>query len=92
MSNGITWQDFVGQNVVIDTNSSYIYLGKLVKTDEGFITLQDADVHDQKEGHATKEKYVMETRKYGIKKNRKSVTINTAMIISISKLDDIIEY
>lgn len=85
-------QDLIGQNIVIDTNSPYIYLGKLVEIDKWFITLENVDVHDQKEGHATKEKYIMEARKSGINKNRKSVVIRQDQIISFSKLNDVILY
>jgi small nuclear ribonucleoprotein (snRNP)-like protein len=87
-----TWQTLLGQNIVVDTNSSYIYIGKLVKADSSFITLEEVDVHDQKEGYSTKEKYVMEAKKFGIKKNRKSVFIRQDQIISVSRFDDIIEY
>lgn len=85
-------QDFIGQNIVIDTNSPYIYLGKLVEIDKWFITLEAVDVHDQKESSSTKEKYIMEAKKSGIKQNRKNVVVRQDQIISVSRLDDITEY
>lgn len=87
-----TWRNLIGCNVVVDTTSSYIYLGRLKEVSDWFITLEDADVHDQKEGYSTKECYIIEAKKYGIKVNRKSVTIRKELIVSFSRLEDVIEY
>lgn len=87
-----TWQKALGSNVVIDTNSPYLYIGKLIEVDEWFITLTDVDVHDQHEGSSTKEYYIIEAKKYGIKVNRKKVSIRKAQIISFSRLDEVVEY
>lgn len=86
------WKKVIGKKVVIDTNSPYIYLGKLVNSNDLFIILENVDVHDQKECGATKEQYINEAVKTGIKINRKSVTIRKDQIISFSKLDDVIVY
>lgn len=86
------WKKILGANVVIDTNSPYLYLGKLIEVDEWFVTLTDVDVHDQREGSATKERYVIEAKKHGIRASRKSVVIRQEHIISFSKLDDVVEY
>jgi small nuclear ribonucleoprotein (snRNP)-like protein len=86
------WKKVTGEKVVIDTNSPYIYLGKLTACNDWFITLENVDVHDQKEGSATKEQYINESAKTGIKINRKRVMIRKDQIISFSKLDDIIVY
>lgn len=86
------WEKLIGASVVIDTNSPYIYLGKLVAADNYFITLADVDVHDQKEGSSTKEQYINSARKTGIKINRKEVIIRKDMIVSFSRLDDVVAY
>jgi len=86
------FRSFVGHEVVIDTHSSYIYIGMLVGVTDFTLDLRDVDVHDRSESTTTKEKYVMEARKYGVKKNRKGVTVRLDMVVSISNLEDIIEY
>lgn len=87
-----TWQNALGSNVVIDTNSPYLYLGKLSEVNEWFVTLTEVDVHDQREGSSTKEYYVIEAKKYGVKVNRKKVSIRKEQIVSFSRLDEVVEY
>ncbi len=82
----------VGQEVVLDTKSSYIYIGKLTELDDHFLVLTDADVHDGRESHTTKELYIMDAKKYGIKKNRTQVMVRADEIVSISALAAVIEY
>jgi small nuclear ribonucleoprotein (snRNP)-like protein len=78
--------------VVVDTTSPYIYIGKLVDVTENMLTLSDADVHDSRESTTMNEKYIMETKKYGVRSNRHLVHIRFNMIISLSRLDDVVEY
>jgi len=82
----------VGQDVVLDTSGQYLYIGRLARMDEFFIELEDADVHDSTESPNPKEIYVIDSKKYGIKKNRKSVFVRASMVVSISRLVDVIEY
>jgi len=86
------WDDFIGCQVVIDTNSPYIYLGTLAAVDEFFITLKEVDVHDQKEGATTKEIYILDAKKSGIKINRHQAIVRKDIIVSFSKLEDVVEY
>ncbi len=80
----------VGRCVVLDTSGAMIFLGTLrAVTHDGF-WLDDADVHDRDEGHATKELYVCEARTHGIRANRKSLFVYRATVISISGLDEVI--
>ena len=83
---------FQNQNIVVDTVSHFIFLGKLEDVSDYFITLSDADVHDRRESPSMNEKYVLDSKKYGIKCNRKLVHIRLQEVISISLLDDVIEY
>ncbi len=78
--------------VVIDTASYFMFIGKLVEVSERFLTLEDADVHDRRESPSTNEKYVMESKKHGVRINRKHVHIRFEEVICISRLDDVIEY
>ncbi len=78
--------------VVVDTASYFMFIGRLVGVNERFLTLEDADVHDRRESPSTNEKYVVESRKYGVRMNRKRVHIRFEEVICLSRLDDVIEY
>ncbi len=84
--------DFIGKNVVIDTKSSYLYMGVLKSVGEYFIDLDDVDVHDHSEYNKSKELYVMDSQRHGLKINRKAVKIVLNEIVSLSLLEDVIEY
>ncbi|MCZ6690680.1 MAG: hypothetical protein O7H41_13890 [Planctomycetota bacterium] len=83
---------FIGKEVVLDTRGPLIFLGRLSEVDEDIFTLQDCDVHDSSEAQRTKEIYILEARKTGIKTNRRRVLVRAAEVVSISLLEDIIEY
>lgn len=82
----------VGQDVVLDTSSSYLFIGRVASATSHSVTLLEADVHDRGDSNSTKEKYVLDARKNGIKKNRKSVTVRTDTIVCVSRLEDVIDY
>lgn len=86
------WKNFIGKEVIVDTTSDYIYLGTLQDLDEWFIILREVDVHNRAEGSSTNEKYIMDAKKFGVRVNRKSVFIRKPFVVSISKLEDVIEY
>jgi len=81
---------FKGETVVVDTGTTYIYVGTFKEMTERFLTLIDADVHDVAEGGSSKEMYALETRRHGIQKNRREVLVRNDVIVSMSKLDDVI--
>ena len=84
--------DFLGAMVVIDTDSSYVYFGRLERAGKDFLELLDADVHDASQSHSTKELYAIQTRKSGPRTNRKRVLVKKSRIVSVSRLDEVIEY
>lgn len=88
----MTLQDMMGKEVVLDTKTPLVFLGRLARADENYIVLEDADVHDSSELSKRKEVYVLEAKKHGIKKNRHRVIVRAQEIICISLLEDIIEY
>lgn len=83
---------YLGKYVVVDSNSHFIYIGKLLEVGDRFITLGDADAHDCRESPSTNEKYIIDAKKYGVRCNRKIVHIRAEEVISISSLDNVIEY
>lgn len=82
----------VGHLVILDTRSHWLYIGRLERVSEHFLELSSADAHDSTEGHSTKEIYILEAKKFGVKKNRERVLVRFSEVIGISKLADVTEY
>jgi small nuclear ribonucleoprotein (snRNP)-like protein len=80
---------YLKKRVVLDTRSSFLYIGKLEKVLENCVVLTDVDVHDSRETATSKEVYVLESKKTGIKANRDRVFINLDYVISFSGLDEV---
>ena len=85
-------KEYVGKQVVVDTSTPIFYIGTLDSVDDLFLTLTGCDVHDISEGSSTKELYCIEAKKFGIKKNRTRVKVRKSLMVSISLLEDVIEY
>jgi hypothetical protein len=86
------WQSLAGQDVVIDTDSSYVFVGKLESATDRFVSLSNVDVHDMRDSHVTKEVYTLDTLKHGIRHNRKLTHIRLERIVCVSRLDDVVRY
>jgi hypothetical protein len=86
------WSRWAGQVVVVDTDSDYLYLGTLDKVLDHFIVLKDADAHDRRESPSTKEQYTIDSKRYGVKVNRKEVQVRKDKIVSFSRLEDVVVY
>mgnify|MGYP006303037283 CR=1 FL=1 len=85
-------RELIDQKVVLDTDTPFLYLGDLVSADEDFVTLSGADACYCEEIGSTREQYLVEAAKYGIKKNRKQVHVRNTAIVSVSRLEDIIKF
>ena len=79
-----------GEVIIVDTSTSYLYLGTLSKWDEHFLVLTDVDVRDISEGASTKEMYAVEARRHGVQKNRRKVMVRKAIVTSLSRLEDVV--
>lgn len=84
-------RDLLGQVVVVDLVSTYVCLGELVGLDEVFLELRDADFHDFRDGQASREVYVYESVRLGIRRNRARVLIRIADVAAICRIDDVAE-
>jgi small nuclear ribonucleoprotein (snRNP)-like protein len=84
-------EEFLNQKVVVDCVSTYVCLGTLVKIDERFLELKNADVHDQRDTQTSRENYVAASKATGIKRNRKRVFVNRSDVVAISRLDDVVD-
>ncbi len=86
------WKGWIGEAVVVDTDSSFVYLGTLAEVNEHFVVLKEVDAHDKADSIATKERYIMDCSRFGVKANRKEVAVRKELVVSVSKLSDIIAY
>ena len=85
-------QALVGRQVVLDTDSSYIYIGLLEKVGADYLTMVNVDVHETADSKTTKESYAHETKRLGTRNNRKLTYIRAARVVSLAALDDIISF
>ncbi len=83
---------YLNKKIVVDTNSSWIYIGVLEEATNHCIVLSDVDAHDNIDTATSKELYVLESKSTGIKSNRQRVHVNRDHVISFSLLDDIKEF
>ena len=92
MDNNEDWKPFLGQVVVVDTDSMFVYLGTLDRVEDQFLVLTNVDAHDRRESPSTKDQYILETKKFGINPNRKEVKVRKQVVVSISKLSDVADF
>jgi small nuclear ribonucleoprotein (snRNP)-like protein len=84
-------EPLLGQVVVVDLKSSYVCLGTLVACDEHYLELRDADLHDFRDSAASREVYVYDSVRLGIRRNRERVLIRQDDVVAISRFGDISE-
>ena len=84
-------QRLIGQPVVLDVTSPYVYLGTLAEVDHKYLILTDADVHDLRDTKTTRELYVLDSKRHGISANRSRVLVSRDEIVSLSALADVVE-
>jgi hypothetical protein len=79
----------VGQEVVVDLNAPYVCLGTLVGHDAGFLELTDADLHDFRDSTASREVYIYDSVRLGIRRNRARVFVRCEEVVALTRLADI---
>jgi small nuclear ribonucleoprotein (snRNP)-like protein len=84
-------EEFIGQTVVVDLRSSFVCLGTLLRFDEHFLELRNADLHDLRDTDSTRENYVVASWQTGIKRNRKRLLLVRAEVVGIARLEDVTE-
>jgi small nuclear ribonucleoprotein (snRNP)-like protein len=77
--------------IVVDMVSPFVCLGRLVRYDDHFLELKNADLHDLRDTETTREIYVADSVATGIKRNRKRVLIRRSEIVAVSKLEDVVD-
>lgn len=83
--------EFIGQIVVVDVESMFVYVGRLKEVRDKTLVLKSADVHDLRDSTTTREVYVRDAKVHGIQANRNRVLVRLEQVVSISLLDDVIE-
>lgn len=84
------WAMLLGELVVVDLSSPFVYLGRLVDASDSFLVLDDADAHDLRDTTTTRERYVLDCRLHGIRANRHRVWIRVHEIVGLSRLQDVV--
>ena len=79
----------VGELVVVDLKSSFVCLGTLVACDEQYLELKDADFHDFRDSPATREIYVYDSARFGIRRNRSRVLVRQDEVVAVTRFSDI---
>jgi hypothetical protein len=85
------FQVMVGKVVVLDLRSSYVCLGTLAGFDEEYLEVVDADLHDFRDSSATREVYVYDSKRLGIRRNRERVLVRRDEVIAVALFDDVVE-
>lgn len=78
-----------GRVVVVDLDGPWIAFGRLEGASPAHLELADADLHDLREGSSTRDVYALETQRFGVRVNRKRVSLRLDAVIAISALDDV---
>jgi hypothetical protein len=82
---------FFGQIVVLDLAAPYVCIGLLEWADEAYFRVLDADFHDFRDSTATRENYVYDSVRLGIRRNRKQVLVRRSDVLAITRFADISE-
>jgi len=78
-----------GRLVVVDLDGPWIAFGRLESWSTAHLELVDADLHDLREGTSTRDVYALETQRFGVRVNRKRVSLRLDAVIAVSALDDV---
>jgi hypothetical protein len=81
----------LNHDVVVDLASPYVCLGRLVAIEEQYLVLKDADVHDLRDTHTSRENYIISAMKTGIKRNRKMVYVARREVVALARAKDVVE-
>lgn len=82
-------EQFLKKKIVLDTRSSWVYIGVLEEVTGHTVVLSEVDAHNNNETLTTQEVYVMESKITGVKANRDRTFINLDYVVGFSLLDEI---
>ncbi len=81
----------IDQQVVFDTGTPIVYVGTLREVTEREFVIEQADIHDCRDGHASQEQYLADAREDGVTVNRRRVVVMRTTVISVSLLTDVVD-
>jgi len=84
-------KSYKNERVVIDTSTSWVYIGTLKEEDNIYYILDNADAFDIGETSLSKHEYLMMVKKDGIAPNRRKVKVLKSKVVAITLLSDILE-
>jgi small nuclear ribonucleoprotein (snRNP)-like protein len=84
-------EELLGQRVVVDLRHSFVCLGTLLRVDDHFLELKNADLHDLDDTDTSRENYVAAAKATGVKRNRRRVLVVRAEVIAVARLEDVVE-
>jgi hypothetical protein len=87
----ILLEPLIGQVVVVDLISPYVCLGTLAAVDRDYFDLRDADLHDFRDSTKTRELYVYDSIRLGIRRNRARVLVRRAEVVAVTRFSDVSE-
>jgi hypothetical protein len=80
----------IGHEVVLDLHAPFVCLGTLAGRDAEHYVLDQADMHDLRDTTTSREIYVLNARKFGIRINRARVYVRKSDVIALSALADVV--
>jgi hypothetical protein len=83
-------EPLIGEIVVLDLSSPFVYIGRLVDEQPEFLMLEDVDAHDLRDSTTTREKYILDCRMHGVRSNRRRAWVSRREIVAASKLEDVL--
>ena len=87
---GRSIEQLLGQVVVVDVKSPWVYIGTLRAWEREYLVLEQVDAHDLRDSPTTREKYVLDTRVHGVRANRRRVWLRAEEVVAVSLLEDVL--
>jgi hypothetical protein len=87
-----TRESHIEKTIVLDTQSTWIYIGTREAVRDNCAILSQVDVHGSKDSSTSKDLYKSDTRTSGIKSNRNSVYVNFEYVVSFSIPEDVKQF
>jgi hypothetical protein len=84
-------ESLIGEVVVLDLRSSFVCIGTLAGTDPLYFDVREADLHDFRDSKATREVYVYDSVRLGIRRNRRRVLVLRAEVVALTRFADVSE-
>lgn len=83
-------ETMIGQVLVFDLAVPFVYVGRFIGEEHGFLVLEQADAHDLRDTNTTREKYILDVRHHGVRTNRRKVYLDPSQVVAFSRLEDVV--